>query len=224
MDKNNEQHVDLQLGLAYDRAMRQSRLFIYLFVISFILNIALIVAVSFMLPLKEVKPYFMPVTSAADQYYKIIPADKLTQHQLLELVRDYLKRYIKDRHTIDHVTETVRFKRIKAQSNDKVFAQVKDEYRQLQEHMEGVQRNIEIISDIQLEPYYHQLEFKTIDEAKDGRTSEKFWVVNIRYQLAGFNAPSMALNAEEMTDNPNPLGLIITGYAWTARRNVSKGE
>ena len=202
--------------------MRQSRLFIYLFIISFVLNISLIIAISIMLPLKEIKPYFMPISSSSDQYYKIIPADKLEQHQLFELVRDYLKRYIKDRHSVDHVTETIRFKRIKAQSNTEVFSQVKDEYRKLQEHMIGVQRNINIISDIQLEPYYHQLEFKTIDEHKDGRVSEKFWVVNIRYELAGFNAPKVAMNAEEIQDNPNPLGIVVTGYAWTARRHVMK--
>ena len=218
----NINRADIQLGLAYDRAFKQARLFLILLLISTAINIALISAIVIMMPLKEIKPYFMPIGTAGDHYYRIIPADKLKRSQIMELTRDYIKRYVIDRHTVDYVTETIRFGRIKAQSNAKVFEQVKNEYRRFQERLPDVKREIEIISDIQLEPYYHQIEFKTIDRTNDDRQFEKYWVVNIRYELAGFNSAPIEMNADEVENNPNPLGMVITGYSWTERRNVKE--
>ena len=222
-NKNNNHDFDIQLGLAYDRALKQGKVFMVLFAISAVMNLMLVITITMLLPLKEIKPYFMPLSKPSDNYYRIIPADSLKTSQLLELARDYLKRYVADRHSVDYVTEPLRFKKVKSQSTPEVFAQVKSEYAKFQEKMAGVKRQIDIISDIALEKNYHQIEFRTTDITRDGREFSKFWVVNIRYSLKTLTN-ELKINAEDLSDNPNPLGLIISAYSWTERKNVKNNN
>lgn len=213
-----EYKTDALLGLAYEKAIALNRkLVIALMCLSFVC-VGLAFTSITLASMSEVKPYFIPITKPNDQYYRIIPAENLSKHQLSELVRDYLQRYVINRHSIDEVTEIIRFKEVMAQSSANVFAQVKNEYNHFKKAQPDIKREIRIISDIQLEPYYHQVEFETIDKTPDFKEYKKTWVVNIRYTLAGFNAPEIKINAEEMDDNPNPLGLTVVAYNWTERK------
>jgi type IV secretory pathway component VirB8 len=219
MFKKEKPAPDIILGLAFDKAMKQNRLLTLLNVTLIGLTAILGIAVITILPLKETTPYFVPISKEGKHlYYDIIPADRLGRNALYEITRDYLKRYVINRHTVNNVSEFIAFKRIKAQSSQEVFAQLKAEYDRFKEAMPDVTRDIEIINDLQLEPYHHQVTFKTIDTDEAGKTAEREWMVNIRYRLAGFNAPAIKINAKEIDDNPNPLGLKVIGYTWTKRR------
>jgi type IV secretory pathway component VirB8 len=218
------QGPDIILGLAYDKAIRLNRVLYMLIGLLGAVVLLLALSITFMLPLKQTQPYFIPIAEVGrTHYYDIIPARKLTQSQLYELTRDYLRRYVVNRHTVDDVTEKPRFRLVKAQSADDVFAMLKKEYQTFKEKMPTVKREINVIRDIQLEPYYQQIEFQTEDtDQNTGKVFRKEWVVNIRYELAGFNAPAMKIEASEMADNPNPLGVRVVGYTWTERKDTKK--
>lgn len=218
------QGPDIILGLAYDKAIRLNRVLYMLIGLLGAVVLLLALSITFMLPLKQTQPYFIPIAEVGrTHYYDIIPAGKLTQSQLYELTRDYLRRYVVNRHTVDDVTEKPRFRLVKAQSGDDVFAMLKKEYQTFKEKMPTVKREINVIRDIQLEPYYQQIEFQTEDtDQNTGKVFRKEWVVNIRYELAGFNAPAMKIEASEMADNPNPLGIRVVGYTWTERKDMKK--
>lgn len=217
-------HPDVILGLAYDKALRLNRLLYMLIGLLGAMVLLLGISITILLPLKQTQPYFIPIAEVGrNHYYDIIPARKLSQSQLYELTRDYLRRYVVNRHTVDDVTEKPRFRLVKAQSADDVFSMLKKEYQTFKEKMPTVKREINVIRDIQLEPYYQQIEFQTEDtDQNTGKVFRKEWVVNIRYELAGFNAPAMKIEASEMADNPNPLGLRVVGYTWTERKDTKK--
>lgn len=219
MFKKKSDSPDIILGLAYDKAMKQNRLLGLLLFFTIILSLCLGTAIVLMTPLKRVEPYFIPITEhGKNHYYDIVSVKSLKRAALFEITRDYLKRYVVDRHTINGASEFIGFKRIKAQSNSDVFQKMKGEYDRFKEAMPNVTREIEIINDLQLEPYHHQVTFKTIDKDENGKKAEREWMVNIRYQLAGFNAPSIKIPVEEINENPNPLGLKVIAYTWTKRR------
>lgn len=210
---------DLPMGIVYEKAMRLTRTLAIALFASLCLNLGLAASLIILTPLKEIKPYFVPIAEqGTTHYYKIIPAEGLSTNQQLELIRNYLKVYVVDRHTIDDVTETIRFKKIVAQSDEKVFADFKNQYHLLKEKMPNVKRRIEIVRDQILDPYFHQVEFRTIDTNAEGREVKNLWVVNMRYTLAGINAPAIKIAADEMENNPNPLGIKITNYDFVQKR------
>lgn len=182
-------------------------------------------ALVFLIPLKQVKPYFIPIAEKQGEfYYRMVPADKLEAYHLMEVTRVFLKNYVIDRHTIDNTTRAYRGRRLAAQSTPEVLAEIRREYEQISSNMPDVKRTIEIVRDIQLQPFLHQIEFNTTDTSPDGRSVKKSWVVNIAYTLAGFNAPMMELKSEDLADNPNALGLTVTSYSWTERKNATDSK
>lgn len=183
------------------------------------------IALVCLIPLKQVKPYFIPISEKHGEfYYRMMPADKLQSHQLMEITRVFLKNYVVDRHTIDTTTRAYRGRKLAAQSTPDVLAEIRREYEQISSNMPDVKRTIEIVRDIQLQPFLHQIEFNTLDTTPDGRTAKKSWVVNIAYTLAGFNAPMMELKSDDLADNPNALGLTVTSYSWTERKNANDNK
>lgn len=207
------------IGLAYEKSMK----LVWWFGIGLVAAVTIIVlqgvAIYKMLPLKEVKPYYVTIAEQGNtHYYKIKPADNLTSSQLYELTREYLKNYVINRQTVDDVTEIPRFRKVKAQSSEKVFGKFRNEFQRFKQAMPTVNRRIEIIRDLKLEPFFHQIEFRTIDKDEDGRTATREWVVNMKYTLAGYNAPEIKIPAEEMESSPNPLGITITAYDFQQRQ------
>lgn len=183
------------------------------------------IALVMLMPLKQVKPYFIPIAEKQGEYfYRMIPANDLRGSQLAEITRVFLRNYVIDRHTIDSTTKAYRGRKLALQSAPEVLAEIRKEYDQINTNMPDVKRRIEIVRDIMVQPFLHQIEFNTIDTMPDGRTAKKSWVVNIGYTLAGINAPMMELKSEDVNDNLNPLGLTVTGYSWTERKNAEESK
>lgn len=201
---------DLQLYLAYAMQSRGRAWDRILILILAGLCILLILA-SVLLSLRqttEVK--FVEVTKMGKDFVYNVVSEPLHPMEAEALSVYFLKNYVMDRHRINGVDDKERAEKTLFMSSEEVIKHYKREYQLQQEKLAGVQRSVEIISDMALAPNLHRITFKTNDQ-KDGETAQKQWVVIIEhYRLPEKTRKKMSTEALRM----NPYGLYIRKYSW----------
>lgn len=201
---------DLQLYLAY--AMQsKGRVWdrIIILILSGITIMLLLVSVVlFLRQTTEVK--FVEVTKMGKDFVYNVVSEPLNQTEAAALSIYFLKNYVMDRHRINGVDDRERAEKILSMSSEEVVKQYKREYQLQQEKLMGVQRSVEIVSDMALSPHLHRITFKTKDQ-KDGETAEKQWVVIVEhYRLPEKIRKKMTIEEVRM----NPYGLYVKKYSW----------
>lgn len=201
---------DLQLYLAY--AMQsKGRMWdrvIILVLAGLSIILLLVSVVLFLRQTTEVK-FVEVIKSGKDFVYNVV-SEPLNQTEAEALSTYFLKNYVMDRHRINGVDDKERAEKTLVMSSEEVIKHYKREYQLQQEKLTGIQRSVEILSDMALAPHLHRITFKTKDQ-KDGETAEKQWVVIIEY----YRLPKKI--REKMTTEEirlNPYGLYVKKYGW----------
>lgn len=142
-------------------------------------------------------------------YVKIIPKIPLGDDKRF-LIRQMLTDYVRDRVTIDRVTDVRRIEKVLAMSTSKVNESFRKSSERIYQEAEFERRYAEIISDHRINDNLHRITFKTIDIVKDQENPvENIWTVLIGYQI---NKYKVQLGKELL----NPIGLIVTSYSQEA--------
>ena len=196
-------------------AMHQAGIWRIAFFAMIALSFLLLIAIILMMPLKTTQVKFVEFSSSRDNFFTVYPAN-ISKSQEEYLVRTFLREYVRDRHSIDQITEKVRFEKILAATSQSQHQQFKDEYRSVIDAMPGIKRLVQVASDIALAEGVHQVEFKTTDTTDDGRSAENNWIVAIQYHLVR----DKKMNEQQLL--LNPLGLEVTKYS-ISKRDTKEG-
>jgi type IV secretory pathway component VirB8 len=171
--------------------------------------LACIIAIIIMLPLKKIDVRY--VEFAQDEHVTPkVYGSKLDTTTKRLLVRSLLRSYVVDRHTIDHVSELDRFKKVKAMSTSNIFGIHKNLFYKVADGLEKGTRDIHILYDQPIEKGLHEIEFETIDTLA-GKTERQQWVVKIKYFIP------KSFEVTKDSELLNPLGLQIQGYHFTQK-------
>lgn len=202
-----------QPSLAWLTAVRQSRILSKLLLASFLLNVALVGLIAYMLPLKTVEPIYVEFRSGTNNFVKIAKAgDELTANEAL--ISSVIRSYVVARERVDKTTESERYGRVMAMSATDIAEQFKELYGDKKKGLffkEGFRRTIEITRDTALAKGVHQVEFIAVDTI-DGRPGEtrREMIATVGYS---FKAQKASYDQRVL----NPLGLFVEQYTLDKR-------
>jgi type IV secretory pathway component VirB8 len=132
---------------------------------------------------------------------------KIELDQKIALYGQMVGQYVKDRHTIDNVTDDFRHKTILAsQTGTAISVQMADELKKIKEALHGSTRSIEIRSVVTLGENLVRVDFRTID-LKNNEKIVRHWEANASYRI---------LTEEEFNSQLlqyNPSGLVVEKYS-----------
>ena len=198
-----------------------------------LLSVALVVALVFLMPLKELVPVYVEFSSDQNTFVTVKSARQGTkEHRLLADIG--LRAYVTMRESVDKITEAERYECINAMSASKVRAEFAKAYYKSPSkaeekdpdfqtpisRVEGLKRAIKINSDIPInkrgKTLKHQVEFYTIDRIDEGEPVTQLWTALIEYR---FTDRKVSLEQLKSSAGPygavcNPLGLQIIDYTF----------
>jgi len=177
------------------------------------------IAITALLPLKEIEPVYVEFQNATNSFVVVQRAGKnIRANQTL--ISMFLRSYVTSRETVDKITEADRYAFVVALSSPKVTENFKRFYGDKETglyYQPGKKRRVHIIRDNALAPRIHQIELETIDTT-DGEPGEERqeWVITLRY---GFYDQHVAFDNKLQ----NPLGLQIEEYS-IVKRNYKESK
>lgn len=198
-----------QTSLNYRNHAQSVRTWMFFAMFEGIIIVTLAAAIIVMMPLKETQVRFIEFTNSNDNFFTVHPSN-MPQETMTMLIRKQLRKYVYNRERKDNITEEMRFREVKAMSSDAVFKQFRDMYMSSQKSLEGVDRDIDIISDTDLGNNIHQIEFRTMD-VKDGMIKRTSYLATLHYEVL----PHVM---NESTALANPMGIRVLKYS-ISRRN-----
>lgn len=152
-------------------------------------------------------------SDAKDSFFRLYPAG-VSKSSITVLIRKSLRSYVKTRHSISDAEKELRLQAIKVNSSAQMTTQYIKEMSEAYEKFQGDVREVEILSDIDLAPQLHRVEFKTIDK-KLGREDEvRFWEASIKYRGRKNHIIS------EANQFLNPIGIEIFQYSVSEVKNA----
>lgn len=174
---------------------------------SVILNIALVCAIIFMLPLKEKKPYLMFFSNAEQNFVRVLPVGANIRGEEA-LLKTLIASYVSKRETINRIDDSSRFSDIREQSNAKVWdsflSLVKAEDSIFQE--ERYTRKVIVKNVSTIAEGIAQVDFVT-EKYKETKLEEvKAYRATLQYVF-----DTQIMKASDL--KRNPLGFIVTKYA-----------
>ena len=176
-----------------------------------IIIVLLVFAIVTMLPLKEVEVKYVEFSRSNDNYFEVLPSN-IPKTTAQAMVRSQLRNYVYNRERRDGATEVERFRRVQAMSDQSVFAAFRDMYNKTKDNFEGIQRNIEIVSDSEISPGIHQVEY-IAEDVKDGMGRERSYFAIVTYEVL----PHVVNEEGALL---NPMGLNVTKYVISQREGV----
>lgn len=202
---------------------RLVRVLLWVVVVEAAVIAGLAVTVTAVFPLKTIEPVYVEFQSAANNFVKVVAAGQDIRANELVLATQ-LRKYVKDRETVDKVTESERYAQVMAMS-DQEPGGVADVFHKLYGNPEtgmfykpGAKREVQIVLDTALAPGVHQVEFKTFDTqngqpVKDPATGREYgeWTATIAYEYAD---QSVSYDKALL----NPTGLVVMEYSLAKRR------
>jgi type IV secretory pathway component VirB8 len=173
----------------------------------------LAVALASLFPLKETQYRYVEFLNSPDVYFRVMPSADLSVTQKELFLRKALRKYVYDRNVKDDVTERIRAQTIRAMSDDSVWNVFKEQFSSMITQMDGINREVEIISDnfLDKENGIHLVEFRTIDK-KDSYFRVRNFNATVRYEA---NINNMVDKDDELL---NPLGITIKSYNLSERK------
>jgi type IV secretory pathway component VirB8 len=202
--KTNE---SITLYFAYEELGRQVVLYKRV-IIALVVVLALAVISSVMLASNwQPQVRFVLLRDQGKHVTASILPEKIEIEQKTALFAQLLGQYVKDRHTIDNVTDEYRFKTIlRSMSGDSSYSQMLEEFKKIQTMLSGSTRSIEIKSIVTIGTDMVRVEFKTIDASGKDQTTRS-WEANIAYRV---------LEGKEMSSEIiqyNPAGIVVEKYS-----------
>lgn len=153
-------------------------------IISVIEGIALVtclIGLILLFPLKTTEIKFVEFSASQDNFFRVLPSNlPKEEHELL--LRKFIRLYVFNRTRHDHVTETARFRSVKAYSTPEIFAEFTKQFNKNFESLKTFDRDIVILSDSIIENGKIMIEFKTIDKKGDNM-KETNYIATIAYVL-----------------------------------------
>lgn len=176
-------------------------------IISLILNIALVIAIMLLLPLKEKKPYLMFFSNAEQNFVRVLPIGEQIRGEEA-LIKTLIASYVSKRETINRIDDANRYLDIREQSNAKVW----DYFSEIIKEKDSI---------FQDESYTQKIIIKNVATIAEGIAQvdyvvEKFKNENLETTKAyratlQYTFDTQILKASDVARNP--LGFIVTKYA-----------
>ena len=215
--------AEMNLIAAQTRAGEPRRWMVFTFTLAGLLLLSL--AANMLLAFKwqpEVRWAAITQDPTMGMQVSVLP-ERMPEKMQHALIRKHLRDYIIKRHTIDHVTEHVRFPWV-VRSSDVIVAEAfEEDYEVHKDDYRSVFREVEIIEDRSLptfnqHTYVHHFVIKTYDYEGTAfkRTPENtqainLWTVTLQYVVnSHYVTPDIALE--------NPMGVFVIGYRLEERK------
>lgn len=198
---------------SYEQAIRNNKILTLVVVLLTVLSVVLSGFVISLFPLKTTETIFYSFDRPGDNFVRIDKVNgSLAGNQLL--VSSMLRRYVKDRETIDRVTEIERYPNIMSMSSNRIGNKFREEYggdkSPLQQ--EEFKRQIRVVRDSYIDRGIHQVEFVTEDFRAGRLVASSTWVASLAYE---FDQSVVAYEARYI----NPIGIFVTEYSLAERRS-----
>lgn len=167
-----------------------------------------------MFPLKEKIPIIIEFQSGGNNFVMLEKASGKIQGNMA-LVARFLRMYVKNRETVDKITERFRYPNVHAYSSSKVAKNFQMIYGNKETglfYKKGFKRDIIIRRDSVITKGVHQVEFESYDSynwKKEEKKNE--WVAIIEYEFY-----DQKVSYDERLINP--IGLIVTEYTLSRRK------
>lgn len=196
--------------MAYQVSMRNNRIWQITTICFATASVLLAAAIISIMPLKTVEVKYVEFSHSQDSFFQVYPATMAKDQRLL-LIRKALRHYVEMRHTLNGIDEKIRFRSVLAMSTTSVWNSFKQEFERTRAVFNAEHRQIEIVYDNAIGDGIHEIEFRTIDTAADGKQFMKNWRVNIAYTI---DQNPIIKGSDDLI---NPLGIHITRYAFNIR-------
>jgi type IV secretory pathway component VirB8 len=137
----------------------------------------------------------------------LLPAN-LEINQKQAIYAQLIGQYVKDRHSIDNVTDENRFRTtLASMSDERMSNEILDQFKRTQTSLNGATRSIAIKSIVAIGDDRTRVEFKTIDVDMKGLKLVRNWEANAHYRILG----DSEMNSEIMQYNPS--GIMVFEYS-----------
>ncbi len=187
-------------------------------VIAILLNIALVLLVIQLFPLKETRPYLLVLKDKGDQVVQVEPVAFNTRG--LDLLQEGLcRRYVSLRETLDGITEETRWKEIVFLSSEEIWhdfdAQMNPQNNAspLKKHREDkVTRAVVIKVSSMISKGVFQVEWESISAHQGQEIERHRWVSTLQVELRP--------NTYQIDDQfINPIGFTVVNYTVSKRED-----
>lgn len=199
---------------SYRQAIRNNELLVKLLIAAGVVIVALSIALSLMFPLKTVEYVLYEFSQSGQTVHRITDA-KDTVNRKVYLLRQAMREYIRDKESIDDLTEKQRFARVQNMSNNLVFSKFKKRYLKTKNLFINKTRKITIVLDTPFANDYslgvHVVDFMVEDTSKDGSNKRiTYWSANI-----GYSFEEQKIKIDDLIHNF--LGISINSYTINKR-------
>ena len=202
---------------SYRQAIRNNKVMRIIAVVQSVAIVALVVLVATLFPLKTTEVKLYEFSSSGQTFYRIDDAQKLMSRKTA-LIRFAMREYVVDKESVNHLTETDRFKRVTNMSNAKVFDEFKNRYRATEKSFENKKRKITIELDTPFandwSQQVHIIDFSTTDTDASNADYKTYWQATVSYT---FNEQKIKL--DDLIHNP--LGLEVVSYSINKRNSIN---
>lgn len=204
----------------------------YSLVVSMILNIVLVVAILFMFPLKEKKPYLMFFSNADQNFVRVMPIGGSIRGEEA-LLKTLIASYVTKRETINRIDDADRYKDVELQSTPMVW----DNFVRVIKEKNSIYRQDTITRKIKINnisflvnnsnAQIAQVDF-VADLFKEGKKEKvEAYRATIDFTLATNEKDVQSKNLER-----NPIGFFVKAYSISeiksdfvnTKENVNKGS
>lgn len=175
-------------------------------IIQFFVILALIICIFSLFPLKEKEPFLVEVANAQKNFVILEKAGgKLTANEALKI--SLVDNYVKNRETINHIDDDLRYELVRFQSISRVWQDFENLYRNKNSiyNIDSFKRNIEIINTSFISDKVSTIDF-VATELKDGKIKKK----KFRAVLY-FIFKDQQISYQDVAKNP--VGFFVTDYA-----------
>jgi type IV secretory pathway component VirB8 len=181
-----------------------------------IIVIAEAIAIISLFPLKDTKVKVVEFIDGASNFVRVTEPSATIQGDAI-LIDYFVKKYIVDRESWDHITEEERLPYIRAVSSDKVWNDMRALFTNPKSpHMRNdFKRAVRILRVSSVTQSIRQVEFETTDTYGAGNTSQRaetaIWIATLKMSFA---ARSSTYDEADL----NPLGLVVEEYSIAKRK------
>jgi type IV secretory pathway component VirB8 len=176
----------------------------------------LVISIVVMMPLKTTQVRYVEFIGTDKKSFRIMETP-FSKEQKLLILRRAIRGYVINRvsYTGSVHIDTPAVKEVVAMSSPEVTEEFKKVYLRISTDTTIERREVEIISDIPIGQFVHQVEYKTIDHF-GGQTFENQWTATIEYKLE----KQITNEDDEML---NPYGLVVTKFI-EAKKKLSADD
>jgi len=193
--------------------LRNIELLQFLIFILMFSNIALVIIILLLFPLKERVPYFVQFLPKDEQIVQIenFKGSQKAENQIKEY---FARSYVRKREEINFADEDFRYTQIQFFSTNKVYQDFIDAYKDNPEspykhaYDKEYVRHIEIISSSRLSDDMYQVEYEILDSKKS--TGK---IINNVIALATIKFVQSPMSIRKSSSLENPFNWVVDGYS-----------